>query len=558
MTDALHLDPDHHRLLRSMCARITGDPEVAEDIVQETLLRALVHQPDRSRPLAPWLARVARNLAIDWLRDRSRLVDLDEDEPSDEVEPGSTVDRRRLVGVLGRLSEGEVAVLLLRDVLDLDPAETARLLGSTPGSVRVLHHRARRALDAAPTPPDEAGLRAAERFLTWLLAHELVVGVPTAADGAQPALVAGVLRAHLALLDVLVDAADGPGFGAKARLARANIRRILGRSEEALADFTAAEAAAVEAGLTALAGQAASWSGYMLGEAGRMEEARARMEPWLDGAPPRLEARLRANLSEIALRAGAFDQAEAHAARCRTLLGDGAGGLAAAHAAGHAALLEDRWDEAAERFGEVLALARAVGHVINEAGAACNLGVVALGRGDPADARRWFAHATARARSVGDRRVETSAIANVAMVDLEEGRVDEALQGFDRAARGWRDLANARQEALARLNHAVATHVRWGPHRALPAIALAREDLLRTGMEVTLPFVDAHLAAAHAELGRDVAWPEGETGGVAAAIEVLKALSDGDATRVRRADRRFHEARVAARLVEAAWGRAGR
>ena len=56
-------------LLRFASRLMSGDRRRAEDIVQETLLRAWLH-PDAlaDRPARPWLFAVARNLAVDWFR----------------------------------------------------------------------------------------------------------------------------------------------------------------------------------------------------------------------------------------------------------------------------------------------------------------------------------------------------------------------------------------------------------------------------------------------------------------------------------------------------------
>lgn len=60
----------HARAIHSLAWRLTGDPQAAEDILQDTFLRLLRHigGPDPKRPLRPWLRTVAANLAIDRLR----------------------------------------------------------------------------------------------------------------------------------------------------------------------------------------------------------------------------------------------------------------------------------------------------------------------------------------------------------------------------------------------------------------------------------------------------------------------------------------------------------
>ena len=61
------------RLLWGVCYRMTGNAADADDLVQETFVRALAHPPKRSeQPVRPWLIRVAMNLSLDLLRKRRR------------------------------------------------------------------------------------------------------------------------------------------------------------------------------------------------------------------------------------------------------------------------------------------------------------------------------------------------------------------------------------------------------------------------------------------------------------------------------------------------------
>ena len=70
----------------------------------------------------------------------------------DDTTPHDTVDREQLGRVLEeclqRLPQGNREVMVMRDVLELDTAETAALLGLTEEAVRVRLHRARAAVAA--------------------------------------------------------------------------------------------------------------------------------------------------------------------------------------------------------------------------------------------------------------------------------------------------------------------------------------------------------------------------------------------------------------------------
>jgi RNA polymerase sigma-70 factor (ECF subfamily) len=71
---ANHVEAAFRREARALFAiayRLTGMVSEAEDIVQETFVRALASPPpDRDAPIAPWLTRVAVNLGKDALRRR--------------------------------------------------------------------------------------------------------------------------------------------------------------------------------------------------------------------------------------------------------------------------------------------------------------------------------------------------------------------------------------------------------------------------------------------------------------------------------------------------------
>ena len=57
-------------LLWDLCYRMTGVAADADELVQETFVRALAHPPAREGPLRPFLVRIAVNLARDSLRTR--------------------------------------------------------------------------------------------------------------------------------------------------------------------------------------------------------------------------------------------------------------------------------------------------------------------------------------------------------------------------------------------------------------------------------------------------------------------------------------------------------
>ncbi len=131
----------------------SGDRQRAEDLVQETLLRAWRHpealNPDRGSVRA-WLFTTARNLAIDsWSRRSVRVGEVITDTPPEPVsddETERTVEAWLIAEALGRLSPVHREVLIECFYLGRSVAEAASRLGVPPGTVKSRTHYALRSL----------------------------------------------------------------------------------------------------------------------------------------------------------------------------------------------------------------------------------------------------------------------------------------------------------------------------------------------------------------------------------------------------------------------------
>ena len=126
--------------------RMTGDEELADDLCQETFLRAWSRAPRRAPApvLAAWLHRTATNLALDELRRRARrpLASLD-DLPCEDEPAGGVRD------ALARLPVGDRAVIALRFQAGLALRELGSVLGISEDAARKRVARARARLRAA-------------------------------------------------------------------------------------------------------------------------------------------------------------------------------------------------------------------------------------------------------------------------------------------------------------------------------------------------------------------------------------------------------------------------
>ncbi|MAQ13257.1 MAG: RNA polymerase subunit sigma-70 [Sandaracinus sp.] len=154
--------PDLHRY----CARLMGSAVDGEDIVQETLARALYRLPELAAipDLRAWLFRVAHNRALDVLRrhERQRVESLSPRpaEPDPEQVPTDEALARKeaMTSALTRFLELPPvprSCVILKDVLDHSLQEAADTLDLSLPAVKAGLHRGRRALREAPAsaPP---------------------------------------------------------------------------------------------------------------------------------------------------------------------------------------------------------------------------------------------------------------------------------------------------------------------------------------------------------------------------------------------------------------------
>jgi RNA polymerase sigma-70 factor (ECF subfamily) len=159
--------------LHRYCSRMTGSILDGEEVVQEALFYAYreLDTFDESRPLKPWVFRIAHNRCIDFLRRRdvrreaeAAALAPDFIDPSEPV--GPVLDRAVEHMVLA-LPPKERACVLLKDVLDYSLEETADLVDSTVGGVKAALSRGRSKLASLPEPLPP--VRAAKPELSRLL-----------------------------------------------------------------------------------------------------------------------------------------------------------------------------------------------------------------------------------------------------------------------------------------------------------------------------------------------------------------------------------------------------
>ena len=153
------------RLVR-LCATITGNKDVAEDLAQETMLEAWRHKYElrNLEKRTQWLSGIARNVCLRWLRTRGRdlahLVNSEtytkQDTPTleetlvDDYDIEVELERKELIELLDRamaLLPSETRAILVKRYVEESPlAEVAAQLGTNTSAVAMRIQRGKLAL----------------------------------------------------------------------------------------------------------------------------------------------------------------------------------------------------------------------------------------------------------------------------------------------------------------------------------------------------------------------------------------------------------------------------
>jgi RNA polymerase sigma-70 factor (ECF subfamily) len=180
---------EYRRELEVHCYRMLGSLHEAEDLVQETYLKAWRARDgfNQQSSVRTWLYRIATNACLDALKARPRRalpVDLGPGEPERWLEPipDALLDEAQagpeaalvakegielaFLAALQHLPPRQRAVLILRDVLDWSAAETATLLEMTVAAVNSALQRAKARMPATgpASPASPADHEVARRY----------------------------------------------------------------------------------------------------------------------------------------------------------------------------------------------------------------------------------------------------------------------------------------------------------------------------------------------------------------------------------------------------------
>jgi RNA polymerase sigma-70 factor (ECF subfamily) len=158
---------EHASAVYQLAYGILHDPGLAEDVVQETMIKAWRGLGDfrGDASTRTWVLRIAHNTAIDALRRRRDRSVAPEDLPED-IDPRGDAhdpaaraagrsDLATLRDALAELDQLSRSIVVLREIEGLSYTDIADTLGISTALVKTRLLRARRALQAAVRPPED-------------------------------------------------------------------------------------------------------------------------------------------------------------------------------------------------------------------------------------------------------------------------------------------------------------------------------------------------------------------------------------------------------------------
>jgi RNA polymerase sigma-70 factor, ECF subfamily len=133
---------------------MTGSPDVAEDILQTSFIKAYHHLSEVRGRFDAWVFRIVANGCKDWLKNirRTHLSYDEDDQPSAYQTPEEELDRTELRSdldtALASLAPSLREAFVMKHVEGRSYEEMADLLATTVGALKMRVHRAREALQA--------------------------------------------------------------------------------------------------------------------------------------------------------------------------------------------------------------------------------------------------------------------------------------------------------------------------------------------------------------------------------------------------------------------------
>ena len=143
----------YERIVNSVIYSMVFDIENTKDLTQDAFIKAYenLNSYDEEQDFKPWIIKIARNSAIDFLRKRKSVVSIEEleTEPGDEKSAKNEkdrLDREKIESVLLRLKEEERTLLLMKYKEGFSNSEIAQILEMPENRINVKLFRAKEKL----------------------------------------------------------------------------------------------------------------------------------------------------------------------------------------------------------------------------------------------------------------------------------------------------------------------------------------------------------------------------------------------------------------------------
>ncbi len=530
---------DARLALLGYCRALVKDEAEAEDLVQQVLLAALTRTKlDLTRPLLPWLRRVARNMAIDRYRSRSREDELPEvlRDPS-SVAPDAAVEVARQattawLSLLGSVKPRARAVLLLRDLLDFSIDETAGLLGISASNVKVTLHRARAALGEAaardPLTSQAAHTRALGAVFEGLPRRDQYSPRGLLAGGASGEISdtrvesASAWSMWLSLMNAAERAAEGsPAIAVKARLAR--VLALHPDSSYAFeVDLAEARRLCAEREVPGLHVDVELVAGVAFVQRGRLIEAEQAFAAVLAVSDLSAEVRgyVATGLGGLHWRRGRFAQARDMYEEAGKWVKSEEVRAALVHNMALVDALSGELEASLRRAATALEAHRSAGRAHNAFSALNTMGMALqnFGRLDEASAR--FNEALAVLVDLGLENKAGAVHNNLGLIAHEQGRLADAVSTCQAVIAMGLESGDRRRVAIANANLGVARHAQGQLVAADRSLTEAIAVADAVGFGHLVGFATAHRAAVRAGLGVDF------DGDLQAARQVIEDIGD--------------------------------
>lgn len=140
----------YERIVNSILYSMVFDIETTKDLTQETFIKAYenLNSYNEEHEFKPWIAKIARNHAIDYLRKKKQTISIEELEtelPDEKESSGDSAheDKRRVERAMARMKEEERTILLLKYKEGFSNREIAESLEMPENRVNVRIFRAR-------------------------------------------------------------------------------------------------------------------------------------------------------------------------------------------------------------------------------------------------------------------------------------------------------------------------------------------------------------------------------------------------------------------------------